>query len=127
MTVFLSLNPSSPPPALPTFLVPPVNAVTHLARVIQAIMKAKRIVVICGSSIYCLSYLYLIYSTGAGISVQAGIPDFRSSDGLFKSIKRDNPRETMSSGKELFDASVFNVRNFTPFFFFFFLKKKIIN
>ena len=119
MTVFLSLNPSSPPPpALPAFLVPPVNSVTHLARVIQAIMKAKRIVVICGSSIYCLSLLiYLIYSTGAGISVQAGIPDFRSSDGLFKSIKRDNPRETMSSGKELFDASVFNVRNFARFFF----------
>jgi NAD-dependent SIR2 family protein deacetylase len=47
---------------------------------------------------------------GAGISVQAGIPDFRSSDGLFQSIKRDNPKEAMSSGKELFDVSVFNVR-----------------
>ena len=46
---------------------------------------------------------------GAGISVQAGIPDFRSSDGLFKSIKRDNRREALSSGKDLFDASVFNV------------------
>lgn len=48
-------------------------------------------------------------STGAGISVQAGIPDFRSTDGLFKSLKRDNPREALTSGKDLFDASVFNV------------------
>lgn len=118
MTVFLPLNPSSPLPALPTFLVPPANAVTHLARVIQAIMKAKRIVVICGPSIQSLHHLsHLIFLfTGAGISVQAGIPDFRSSDGLFKTIKRDNPRETMSSGKDLFDASVFNVSNPTHIF-----------
>lgn len=39
--------------------------------------------------------------------MQAGIPDFRSSDGLFQSLKKDNP--TLSSGKDLFDASVFNV------------------
>lgn len=101
MTVFLPLNPSDPLPALPTFLIPPANSVAHLARVMKAIMKAKRIVVICG----------------AGISVQAGIPDFRSSDGLFKSIKRDNPREAMSSGKELFDASVFNAEHTTSLFF----------
>lgn len=47
--------------------------------------------------------------TGAGISVKAGIPDFRSADGLFQSIKRENPKENLSSGKDLFDASVFNV------------------
>ncbi|KAF8149838.1 DHS-like NAD/FAD-binding domain-containing protein, partial [Crassisporium funariophilum] len=100
MTVFLPLDPTSAVPAMPTFLVPPVNPVAQLSRAIQAIMKAKRIVVVCG----------------AGISVQAGIPDFRSSDGLFKSIKRDNPREAMSSGKELFDASVFNSENTTSLF-----------
>lgn len=47
--------------------------------------------------------------SGAGISVRAGIPDFRSSEGLFKTLKRDNPREALASGKDLFDASVFNV------------------
>lgn len=43
---------------------------------------------------------------GAGISVHAGIPDFRSSEGLFQSLKKENP---VASGKDLFDASVFNV------------------
>ena len=54
-------------------------------------------------------------ASGAGISVQAGIPDFRSAEGLFQTIKRDNPREAMSSGKELFDVSVFNVSVFSTF------------
>lgn len=49
------------------------------------------------------------FSIGAGISVQAGIPDFRSPEGLFQTLKRDNPRESLTSGKDLFDASVFNV------------------
>ncbi|KDR79035.1 hypothetical protein GALMADRAFT_244772 [Galerina marginata CBS 339.88] len=100
MTLYLPLHPQSPSPPQPSFLVPPANAATQLSRVVHAIMKAKRIVVICG----------------AGISVQAGIPDFRSSDGLFQTIKRDNPREAMSSGKELFDVSVFNSEQKTSLF-----------
>ena len=39
--------------------------------------------------------------------MKAGIPDFRSSEGLFQTLKKDNP--TLSSGRDLFDASVFNV------------------
>ena len=50
------------------------------------------------------------FPLGAGISVQSGIPDFRSAQGLFQSIKRDNPKENITSGRDLFDASVFNVR-----------------
>jgi NAD-dependent SIR2 family protein deacetylase len=53
------------------------------------------------------TFRYLV--VGAGISVQAGIPDFRSPEGLFQTLKRDNPRESLASGKDLFDASVFNV------------------
>ncbi|KAF9474312.1 DHS-like NAD/FAD-binding domain-containing protein [Pholiota conissans] len=100
MTVFLPLDPATELPSQPAFLAAAANPVTQLAKVVQAIMKAKRIVVICG----------------AGISVQAGIPDFRSSEGLFQTIKRDNPREAMSSGKELFDVSVFNSEQKTSLF-----------
>ena len=50
-----------------------------------------------------------MYHTGAGISVHAGIPDFRSSEGLFRTIKKENPREGLGSGKDLFDAAVFHV------------------
>jgi NAD-dependent histone deacetylase SIR2 len=47
--------------------------------------------------------------SGAGISVHAGIPDFRSSNGLFESLKREHPKENITSGRDLFDAAVFKV------------------
>lgn len=85
-------------------------------------MKARRIAVVCGELAYTKSqfsalsdiHFFVRCLQGAGISVQAGIPDFRSSEGLFQTLKRDNP--TLSSGKDLFDASVFNVsfRIFVP-------------
>lgn len=56
---------------------------------LRAIRKRRKIVVIAG----------------AGISVSAGIPDFRSSQGLFRSLKTEH--KLKSSGKELFDASVY--------------------
>jgi NAD-dependent histone deacetylase SIR2 len=55
----------------------------------NAILKGKKIVVIAG----------------AGISVSAGIPDFRSSKGLFQSLRTEH--NLKSSGKDLFDASVY--------------------
>ncbi|KAG9017205.1 hypothetical protein FRB90_001374 [Tulasnella sp. 427] len=60
-----------------------------LQRALLAVAKAKRVVVVCG----------------AGISVGAGIPDFRSPDGIFQTLKREDPK--LSSGKDLFNASVF--------------------
>ncbi|KAF6754544.1 DHS-like NAD/FAD-binding domain-containing protein [Ephemerocybe angulata] len=100
MTVFLPLEEETPIPQTPPFLAEPADRNAGLAKVVQAVLKAKRIVVICG----------------AGISVQAGIPDFRSTDGLFRTLKRDNPREALSSGKDLFDASVFNSEHTTSLF-----------
>ncbi|TFK75118.1 DHS-like NAD/FAD-binding domain-containing protein [Pluteus cervinus] len=100
MTLFLPLEESTPLPSSPPFLTAPTDLAAQRQRVIRAIVKARRIVVICG----------------AGISVRAGIPDFRSSEGLFHSLKRDNPREALSSGKDLFDASVFNSEHTTSLF-----------
>ncbi|KAK5212462.1 hypothetical protein LTR47_009879 [Exophiala xenobiotica] len=47
----------------------------------------------------------IVVVAGAGISVSAGIPDFRSSHGLFNSLKGEH--KLKSSGKLLFDASVY--------------------
>lgn len=49
----------------------------------------------------------IIVVAGAGISVAAGIPDFRSPVGLFSTLKADT--KFKPSGKALFDASVYKV------------------
>ncbi|KDQ57227.1 hypothetical protein JAAARDRAFT_194385 [Jaapia argillacea MUCL 33604] len=100
MTICLPLEASSPFPQSPSFLVPSSDPQGQLTKVLKTILKAKRIAVVCG----------------AGISVQAGIPDFRSSDGLFQTLKRDNPKEALASGRDLFDASVFNSEHTTSLF-----------
>ncbi|KAJ7086145.1 DHS-like NAD/FAD-binding domain-containing protein [Mycena belliarum] len=92
MTLFVPLVPTVRAPSSPSFLQDSVDHAVQLEKVIKAILKAKRMVIVCG----------------AGISVQAGIPDFRSPEGLFQTLKRDNPREALASGKDLFDASVFH-------------------
>ncbi|KAK1227682.1 hypothetical protein PQX77_009307 [Marasmius sp. AFHP31] len=100
MTLFLPLEADAPLPNVPSFLQKSPEPEKQVSKAIKAILKAKRIVVICG----------------AGISVRAGIPDFRSPEGLFQTLKRDNPREALTSGKDLFDASVFNSEQTTSLF-----------
>ena len=48
---------------------------------------------------------------GAGISVSAGVPDFRSSSGLFKTLKERH--NLKGPGKELFHANVYMDNNST--------------
>ncbi|KAI9501661.1 DHS-like NAD/FAD-binding domain-containing protein, partial [Coemansia spiralis] len=60
-----------------------------LSAIIKQVASAKRFVVV----------------TGAGISVNCGIPDFRSSEGIFKQIQSAHGG-LLSSGRDLFDASV---------------------
>jgi len=61
----------------------------QLQRLLTVLHKKRKIVVIAG----------------AGISVSAGIPDFRSATGLFSTLKKEH--KLKSSGKDLFDASVY--------------------
>ncbi|KAI5808814.1 Sir2 family histone deacetylase Hst4 [Peziza echinospora] len=56
----------------------------------------------------------IVVVAGAGISVGAGIPDFRSAGGLFSSLKSDH--KLKSSGKELFDAAVYRDKELTSSF-----------
>ncbi|KAF1833576.1 NAD-dependent histone deacetylase SIR2 [Decorospora gaudefroyi] len=67
----------------------PEEELPQLQRLLSVLHKKRKIVVIAG----------------AGISVSAGIPDFRSAGGLFKTLKKDH--KLKSSGKDLFDASVY--------------------
>ena len=61
----------------------------HVERLLSALRKKKKIVVVAG----------------AGISVSAGIPDFRSATGLFATAR--STHKLKASGKHLFDASVY--------------------
>jgi NAD-dependent histone deacetylase SIR2 len=70
----------------------------QLQRLLNVLHKKRKIVVIAG----------------AGISVSAGIPDFRSATGLFNSLKKEH--KLKSSGKDLFDASVYQDNDSTSTF-----------
>ncbi|KAI4203714.1 MAG: hypothetical protein LQ346_001724, partial [Caloplaca aetnensis] len=66
-----------------------IDQQSQLDTLLKVLRKRKKIVVIAG----------------AGISVSAGIPDFRGGSGLFASVKDDY--NLKASGKQLFDASVY--------------------
>ncbi|KAL5629832.1 hypothetical protein BROUX41_001438 [Berkeleyomyces rouxiae] len=81
----------------------PDNGTPHpdtakLNMLMNALRKKKKIVVVAG----------------AGISVSAGIPDFRSGHGLFKTLKSEH--KLKASGKQLFDASVYKDNDMTESF-----------
>ncbi|KAJ3759096.1 DHS-like NAD/FAD-binding domain-containing protein [Lentinula raphanica] len=81
-----------------------------LDEISKSVAKCKKIVVV----------------TGAGISCSSGIPDFRSSDGLYNLVKSRFP-DIVLKGRDLFDASLFRDPESTAAFFCFIsqLKQKI--
>mmetsp|Transcript_4499 Transcript_4499/g.4970 ORF Transcript_4499/g.4970 Transcript_4499/m.4970 type:complete len:423 (-) Transcript_4499:90-1358(-) len=68
----------------------PSHEQIKLSEVSKIIFKARKTVVL----------------TGAGISCNAGIPDFRSSDGLYNMVKSKFPKKVVK-GQDLFDISIF--------------------
>ena len=70
----------------------------QMERLLTALRKKRKIVVVAG----------------AGISVSAGIPDFRSATGLFATQRTQH--KVKASGKHLFDASVYKHESSTSSF-----------
>jgi NAD-dependent SIR2 family protein deacetylase len=88
---------------MPSFAKKSTNASRDLARVWDAVAGARRITVICGA--------------GISVSSPANIPDFRSTAGLFRKLKEKHPNAGLTSGKDLFDASLFNSASTSSIFY----------
>jgi NAD-dependent SIR2 family protein deacetylase len=88
---------------MPFFAKTSTNADRDLARVWDAVAGARRITVICGA--------------GISVSSPANIPDFRSTAGLFRKLKEKHPNAGLTSGKDLFDASLFNSASTSSIFY----------
>ncbi|KAF8325816.1 DHS-like NAD/FAD-binding domain-containing protein [Cantharellus anzutake] len=73
-----------------------------------AVAKSKRVIVV----------------TGAGISCSSGIPDFRSSDGLYNLVKSRYPNVVLR-GRDLFSASLFREPESTRLFYSFIAELKL--
>ncbi|KAF8598536.1 DHS-like NAD/FAD-binding domain-containing protein [Ceratobasidium sp. AG-I] len=78
-----------------------------LSALALAVAKARRIVVV----------------TGAGISCSSGIPDFRSSDGLYNLVKSRYP-DAVLKGRDLFDAALFRDPTSSALFYTFMAELK---
>ncbi|OBZ79976.1 NAD-dependent histone deacetylase HST3 [Grifola frondosa] len=66
----------------------------------------------------------IVVLTGAGISCSCGIPDFRSSDGLYALVKEQYP-DVVLRGRDLFDASLFRDSTSTAVFYTFISQLKV--
>lgn len=88
---------------IPPFAHRSTNVDRDLARVWEAVASARRITVICGA--------------GISVSSPANIPDFRSTAGLFRKLKEKHPTAGLTSGKDLFDASLFNSASTSSIFY----------
>ncbi|ORY30503.1 DHS-like NAD/FAD-binding domain-containing protein [Rhizoclosmatium globosum] len=82
----------------------------HFSLIAGALRRAKKVVAVAG----------------AGISVSAGIPDFRSADGLYNLVKNKYPQSVVK-GKDMFDASLFRDPTSTQIFYSFIAELKVLS
>ncbi|WFD19084.1 hypothetical protein MCAP1_001304 [Malassezia caprae] len=89
--------------ALPAYAVESDNRERDLGRLYKSLWEARRIAVVCGA--------------GVSVSPPANIPDFRSATGLFARLKERFPHAGLTSGKDLFDARLFQSESSTALFY----------
>ncbi len=105
-TVHLDLQSSSPV----------ADQSSQLGLLLKVLRKRRKIVVIAGAGIStaagggCCASL----PTACSIANETTVPDFRSSNGLFNTLRSDN--KLKASGKHLFDASVYQTNEATASF-----------
>ncbi|KAJ3408905.1 hypothetical protein HDV05_004692 [Chytridiales sp. JEL 0842] len=121
MAITIDLSPLSHPPPSSSPSAPnprahsnPTSGVKsedllHAKLIANALKRAKRCVVV----------------TGAGVSVSAGIPDFRSANGLYNLVKSRYPTAVLK-GKDLFDATLFRDPVSTSVFYTFMAELKAL-
>ncbi|KAI8892684.1 DHS-like NAD/FAD-binding domain-containing protein [Globomyces pollinis-pini] len=83
---------------------------SQILNISKHLLNAKRVLVI----------------DGAGISVDAGIPDFRSEMGLYELVKSKYPG-VVTTGKDLFDAALFRNPTQTALFYSFIAALKVLS
>jgi NAD-dependent SIR2 family protein deacetylase len=95
------------PKVLPTSVgvVASLTMAQHLANVVRAVRTASKVIIICGVlNAMAEMARVLMNPPGAGISTGAGIADFRSTTGLFRTLKQHHTGARLH-GKDLFDVS----------------------
>ena len=88
----------------------------QLERLLKVLRKRRKIVVIAGAgiSVSAGSEIWSHRERFRTALTKSTVPDFRSSTGLFKSLKSDH--KLKASGKQLFDASVYQTDSSTSSF-----------
>ena len=104
----LHLNLRSPSPAL--------DQSSQLALLLKVLRKRRKIVVIAGAGISTAAggECYDLHLATFSMADEKTVPDFRSSNGLFNTLRTDN--KLKASGKHLFDASVYQTDDSTSSF-----------
>ncbi|KAK9388946.1 DHS-like NAD/FAD-binding domain-containing protein [Lipomyces mesembrius] len=83
------------------------NFIPKTLRLGDASQEAEATLALCAVSASVAKAKRILLVTGAGISCNAGIPDFRSEEGLYAMVKKDYPTAVVK-GRDLFDAILFN-------------------